>query len=305
MFLGQKKAITFVEIIIAVTVMCIAMIPLFGVLSRQTVETEKNSTQAFAINKATEILNATLDNISFVTLREGNPGYIRVDDLPEDKYGAFDDSWAKKMATMLFNSMEKESNGYPCRGIIKDSKGISYLIHLRVEDVHSTIKHGKPERMKIGEDYPGFLPSEFPEQQDANFAFLKNPSLLTSGDWIIDFAEDSEEAKETGKPLTELELFGKGVSESPQNFYTDEGLNSFSGKTKYGFVNPTAERFTAKMVMPKLPYAVEDSIAWCPFKRLILQIQWNLEPSCYSEPENANGNIQRIHLMAIKGDIDE
>lgn len=301
MFLRQKKAITFLEIIIAVTVMAIAMIPLFGMLSRQTVETDKNASQAFAINKATEVLNALLDNISFVALREGNPGYIRVDDLDSDKFSDLNDAWAKKMATMLFNSDKKEANGYPCRGIIKDSKGISYLIHLRVEDVVSTTKHSKPERMKIGEDYPSTNPLEFPEQAEVAFTFLKNPSLISSSEFSQDFAEDSEE---TGKPLTELEIGGNGVSESPKNFYKDEGLESLKNATKYGFINPTAERYTAKMVMSRLPYQTDDAFAWCPFKRLIVQVQWNIEPHYYSEPENENGNIQRVHLMAIKGDID-
>lgn len=304
MFLRQKKAITFLEIIIAVTVMAIAMIPLFGMLSRQTVETDKNASQAFAINKATEVLNALLDNISFVTLREGNPGYIRVDDLPQsDKYSDLNDAWAKKMASMLFNSTQKESNGYPCRGIVTDAKGISYLIHLRVEDVVSTTKHSKPERMKIGEDYPTTNPLEFPEQPEVAFTFLKNPSVITSNVWTHDYAEDSEEA---GKPLTELEIPGKGVAESPTNldFYKDDGLSSLKSTTKYGYINPTAERYTAKMVMSKVPYETSDEFGWCPFKRLIIQVQWNIEPHYYSEPENEKGNIQRIHLMAIKGDID-
>ena len=69
----KKKAITFLEILIAAVVMAIAMIPVFGMLSRQTVETDKNVTQAFAINKATEILNFLLDNVSIVAIREGNP----------------------------------------------------------------------------------------------------------------------------------------------------------------------------------------------------------------------------------------
>ena len=51
-------------------------------------------------------------------------------------------------------------------------------------------------------------------------------------------------------------------------------------------------------------YNVEESMAWCPFKRLIVQVQWNLEPKYYSDPENPKGNTQRIHLIAIKGDID-
>ncbi|MBQ3644562.1 MAG: hypothetical protein II961_08200 [Candidatus Riflebacteria bacterium] len=297
----KKKAISFLEIIIAVSVMAIAMIPIFGMLSRQTVETDKNASQAFAINKATEVLNTILDNVSFVAIREGNPGYIRVDDLPKnDKYSELDDSWARKMASMLFNSTSKEANGYPCRGIVTDSKGISYLIHLRVEDVVSTTKHSKPERMKIGGGFPDVPPDDFNEQSEINFSFLKNPTILSSPEWTQTFAETPDE---TGKPFTELELL-KGVSESQVNFYTDEILNLLKGNTKYGYVNPTAERYTARMVMSKVPYKVEENMSWCPFKRLIIQVQWNLEPNYYSDPENPKGNTQRIHLIAIKGDID-
>ena len=300
----NKKAITFLEIIIAVTVMAVAMIPIFGMLSRQTVETDKNAAQAFAINKATEILNALIDNVSFVALRQGNPGYIRVDDLqaiPRYQELRLDQLWAKNMSTTLFNSSNADANGFPCRGIITDSKGISYLVHLRVEDIPSNIRHNKPERKQIGENYPDGEPDDFAEQSDVNFSFLKNPSLITSSKWTQDFAETTEE---TGKPFTELDIPGKAVSESPVNFYKDEGLNNLPGNTKYSFLNPTAERFTGKMVMKKLPYITDSSFAWCPFKRLIIQIQWNMDPKYYSDPESTKGNIQRIHLMAIKGDID-
>ena len=286
----SKRAITFLEVVIAVAVMAVAMIPVFGVISRQTVETDKNASQAFAINKATEILNALLDNVSFVALRDGNPGFIRVDDLPRNgKYDELDDKWAKKMASMLFNSTIRETNGYPCRGIITDSKGISYLIHLRVEDVPSTVRLSKPERIKIGESYPDSEPTEFPETPEVVFSFLKNPSILSSAAWTQDFAEDINEAD---KPLTELEVITNGVSESPSNFYGDGN-----------YVNPTAERFTAKMAMKKVPYATDKTFEFCPFKRLVVQIQWNTDKTYFSKPEIDNGSIQRIHLMAIKGDI--
>ena len=300
----KKKAITFLEILIAATVMVVAMIPIFGMLSQQTVETDKNASQAFAINKATEVLNTLLDNVSFVAIREGNPGYLRVDDLPQlDKYSDLDSDWVRKMSSILFNHTKQESNGYKCRGTVKDSKGITYLIHLRVEDVVSTIKHNKAEQIKIGESFPNSYPNEFSEQQEVNFAFLKNPSTITSSKWTQDFAESPNE---TGKPFTELDLNSKGVSESNLNIYKDEGLDTLipTSRTKHYFINPTAERFTAKMVMSKVPYPVEESMAWCPFKRLIVQVQWNLEPKYYSDPENPKGNTQRIHLIAIKGDID-
>ena len=58
------------------------------------------------------------------------------------------------------------------------------------------------------------------------------------------------------------------------------------------------------MVMSKVPYKVDENMSWCPFTRLIIQVQWNLEQNYYSDPENPKGNTQRIHLIAIKGDID-
>lgn len=298
----KRKAITFLEIVMAVAIMAVAMIPIFGLISRQTVETDKNASQVFAINKATEVLNSALDNLPFVTLREGNPGYIKVSDLPQNhRYEGLTSNWAKKMASLLFNNSLEEPNGYQCRGVVKDSKGISYLIHLKIEDVPSIIRRNKPERLEIGENYPDSDPKEFTEPTETVFSFLKNPSMLSSSNWIQDFAENIDE---TGKPLTELELPGSGVSESPTNFYTDEGINNLKGSTKYSYLNPTAERFTAKMVMKKVPYETEESLAWCPFKKLIVQVQWNLEQQYYSDPESEKGNIQRIHLMAIKGDID-
>lgn len=294
----KKKAITFLEIIIAASVMAIAMIPIFGMLSRQTVETDKNASQVFAINKATEILNTFIDNVSFVAIRAGNPGYIRVDDLQSnpryhDELG-LTHNWAQTIATRLFNSSVSDEKGFPCRGIIQDSKGISYLVHLKVEDIPSTTRRNKPERKQIGEDYTGNPlgveePDDFQPQKEVNFTFLKNPSILTSSKWMQDFAETPDE---TGKAFTELEVLG-GVSEPNENFYKDDA-----------FINPTAERYTAKMVMSKVPYETEEEFAWCPFKRLIIQVQWNLEPHYYSDPENPKGNTQRIHLMVIKGDID-
>ena len=133
----KKKALTFLEILIAATVMVVAMIPIFGMLSRQTVETDKNASQAFAINKATGVLNTLLDNVSFVAIREGNPGYLRVDELPKlEKYSDLDSDWVKKMSSILFNHTNHESNGYKCRGTVTDSKGIKYLIHLIVSFHH-------------------------------------------------------------------------------------------------------------------------------------------------------------------------
>jgi len=102
MVLKNRRAVTFIEIVIAVGILAVAMIPLFGLISRQTVDTDRNASQAFAMNKASEILNTLLDNVPFAALRQGNPGFIRVDDLAgKSKFRRFNEDWARKMVPVL------------------------------------------------------------------------------------------------------------------------------------------------------------------------------------------------------------
>jgi hypothetical protein len=301
MVIRDRRAITFLEIVIAVAILVVAMIPLFGLMSKETVETDKNASEAFAINKASEVLNAVLDNIPFATLRQGNPGYVKVDDLKGKIPDKFSETWAKNLMKMLFGTSAKESAGYPCRGIVTDARGIHYLIHLRVEDVVSERRLPAPEKVKIGNSFPDGKPADFPEIGELTFSYLKNPELLNDGSWIIDYAENDEE---TGKPLTELDLqSGKGVAESKQNVYLDQGMEGFAPDAAR-YLNPTALRYTQKMISEKVPYDASARFEYCTMKKLLVQVQWNLEQKYFKTPEESKGRVQRVHLMTIKGDID-
>ncbi len=302
MFLPDRRAVTFIEIVVAVAVLAIAMIPLFGLMSRQTVETDKTASQAFAINKASEVLNTILDNVPFAALRQGNPGFIKIDDLSSnERFARFNDTWAKKLVPMLFQGSQKEAAGYPCRGIVTDSRGIHYLVHLRVEDVASERKPQKPERIQIGDSFPAGSPKDFPESPEMSFTFLRNPAMISDGSWIQDYSEDPAD---TTRPFSELDIGqGKGVSEAPGNVYLDQGMEGFDSNAPR-FVNPTAERYTSKMVSEKVVYQTPEKFAWCSMKKLVIQVQWNLDQQYFTKPEETAGRVQRIHLMTIKGDID-
>lgn len=302
MFLHDRRAVTFIEIVVAVAILAVTMIPLFGLMSRQTVETDKNAAQAFAINKASEVLNTILDNVPFAALRHGNPGYIKIDDLAGlPRFAKYNDNWAKKLVPILFQGSQKEAAGYPCRGIVTDSRGIHYLVHLRVEDIASEKKPQKPERIQVGDSFPAGNPKDFPESSELSFTFLRNPALISDGSWIQDYAEDPSE---TGKPFSELDIGqGKGVSEAPGNVYLDQGMEGSEANAPR-FLNPTAERYTSKMVTEKAVYETSEKFAWCSMKKLVVQVQWNLDQRYFNNPEEKNGKIQRIHLMTIKGDID-
>lgn len=302
MLLLNRRAVTFLEIVIAVAILAIALIPLFGLMSRQTVETDKNAAQAFAINKASEVLNTILDNVPFAALRQGNPGFIRVDDLSSKaRFAKYNDAWARKIVPILFQGSQKEAAGYPCRGIVTDSRGIHYLVHLRVEDIPSEKKPARPERIPVGSSFPDGNPKEFPESPELSFAFLRNPALVSDGSWIQDYAE---EPSDTSKPFSELDIAsGKGVAEAPVNVYLDQGMEGLEADAPR-FISPTAERYTTKMVSEKATYDVGEKFAWCSMKKLLVQVQWNLDQRYFNNPEEKGGKIQRIHLMTIKGDID-
>ena len=101
----NRRAISMLEIIIAVAILVVAVVPLFTLMSKQTTDTGLVASQAYAINKASETLNAILDNVPFAAIRQGNPGYLAVDDISKmAKFTRYDDNWAKKMSTMLFNN---------------------------------------------------------------------------------------------------------------------------------------------------------------------------------------------------------
>ncbi|HNX74853.1 MAG TPA: hypothetical protein PLM07_06875 [Candidatus Rifleibacterium sp.] len=302
MFLCHRRAVTFIEIVIAVAILAIAMIPLFGLISRQTVETDKTASQAFAINKASEVLNTILDNVPFATIRQGNPGFIKIDDLGGNpRFARYNDTWARKLVPLLFPGTSKEGAGYPCRGIVTDSRGIHYLVHLRVEDVVSERKPQKPERIQVGDSFPDGTPKDFAESPEMSFTFLRNPALISDGSWIQDYAEDPTE---TAKPFSELDIgMGKGVSEAPGNVYLDQGMEGFDANAPR-FINPTAERYTSKMVTEKVPYTAPEKFSWCTMKKLVVQVQWNIDQKYFTKPEENAGRVQRIHLMTIKGDID-
>lgn len=303
---GPASAFTFLEIVMAMAVMAVALIPIFGVIHKGTEETDANASQAFAINKASEILNAMLDNVPFEAIRAGNPALLKTDDLAHVKdYERYGDAWAKEMAEMLFPDGGKSSGGYLCKGIHTDPRGISYLVTLKVEDVCATVPPGneKPENLRIGPGYPVTPPNDFPEHPrgDFTFSFLRNPAKVSSPKWMQSYNPNPLGGALTGLPRWETELPGN-VSEPPDNIYKDEGYGGF-GPDAPRFIDPTAARYTQRMAGDKVNYTSDERYAYCTMKKLIIEVQWNLEKPLYSKPDTESKGTRRIHLMTLKGDI--
>ncbi len=184
----QQKGFTLVEIILAMAIMAATMVPIFFFMSKGASDTDFNVSRTFAVNRASEILNAMLDNVPFQALRAGIPAYIKVEDLAGVKgYEKYDDAWAENLIDIVFPGSSKTAAGYPCQSIIADPRGTRYKVTLRVEDISSPSSSPmlKPEQKKIGADFPDSPPNDFAalSNGEVTFTYLKNPARMLSQAW--------------------------------------------------------------------------------------------------------------------------
>ena len=286
----MRRGITFLEIVLAIFILSIAVVPIFWVIHKGTEETDVSASQSFATNKATEILNTFLDNIPFECIRQGAPaGLLSFEGLektPEAKaeYAKMkiDATWVKNMAEMLFPKCEAIGDkSWRCQGIIQDPRGTSYLATLLVEDVLDTMTIKKPEAQTWG--------GSFYDSKDLTFSYCKNPEKLQEASWRPDY-------QQMPVPIGEWTLPNQiGLPAESENIYCQPDF----------YPNTKLLRYSQCLAVDKVNYATDDSMAYCGIKRLIVQIQWNIDKTYFSKPDVIDkGNLQRIHLMTIKADIN-
>jgi len=305
----RQNAFTMVEIVLAMAILAATMVPVFYFMSKGAADTDYNVSRMFAISRASETLNAMLDNVPFQALRAGIPAYIRIDDLAGvEGYESYNEEWATRFINTVYPGSEKTSAGWPCQIVISDPRGQHYKITLRVEDIPALAKsvNFKQEMKKIGNEYPGKAPADFAAfpTQEPTFSFLKNPAKLQSQAWHqIKYVPNPVSQMSDGtNHLFETEL-PKKVSENHENFYRDEGYDKFHADA-FRFENPTAVRMNQRMAKSLVSYSNDENFKYCGLKRLIIEVQWNIEKAYMKKPEQPGTGLRRIHLMTIKADID-
>lgn len=305
----KQRAFTLVEIVLAMAIMAATMVPIFFFMSKGATETDFNVSRMFATSRASEVLNAMLDNVPFQALRAGIPAYIKVEDLAGVKgYEKYDEDWAEKFVNTVFPGSVKNSAGFPCQCVVTDPRGMHYKITLRVEDIVSPEASAgeKPPLQKIGDEYPVKPPTEFSpiSTGEVTFSYLKNPARLQSQAWhkTIYLPNPIGMLPMANQYRFESEL-PKKVSENFENFYLDDGYAGIHPNAPR-FVNPTATRLTQRMAKSEVSYTKDDKFRYCGLKRLIIEIQWNVENAHMKDPEKTGPGLKRIHLMTIKADIN-
>ncbi|HNW33427.1 MAG TPA: hypothetical protein PKM25_00710 [Candidatus Ozemobacteraceae bacterium] len=114
--------VTLTEVMLAMLVLATALIPVFGVLTRDVKDTDLLAANSFAIDRARFVLNSLLDNLPFSGLIPGNPAMIT-------------GPGAASFAAALFPGSVLAAGGYSCNGIASDGRGIQYSIYLRSDPI--------------------------------------------------------------------------------------------------------------------------------------------------------------------------
>lgn len=284
----RSRGITFIEIAIATLIMAVALLPIFHMIHKGAEDTDISASQSFAINKATEVLNTCLDNVPFEAIRAGSPfGWLRVDDIASIKEyqdDKIDAAWCDRMARMLFGlePSERQANGFPCQGKVTDPRGITYLVSLRIEDIADKTPAGrKPDKGNFGSP---FSPTQF-SPGEVVFTFLRNPARVDDPKWIAKYRP------EPGATANyEINLPG-GIAVPPSSLYSEADFGKYT------------IRFTQRQSADKVNYTGDEAFAYCTMKRLVCEVQWNINKNLYAKPETEDPLTQRLHLMTIKADI--
>lgn len=336
--LTPKKGLTFLEIMIAMVIMATALLPIFSMINKGTEDTDLNHATAYAVGRASDVLNTMLDSVPFEALRQENPGFLSTEDLADDTTstaypkGKFPDyngrlGKAKLPANMgevltkqLFGNPGTDfadiGNGkkaYRCAGTITDPRGICYRIQLLVEDLGDY----QPRSFKPEEKLMNAGP--FTPLDEVTLSFLQNPKVLSDPTWIASYQTKTNNITKTEGPRFELESqtinnIGKDGIAVPPNVAKYPGWNNVYNSDD--FKNPKQIRMVAHHVADRNRYAPEPTTtptpsdivefqAYCVLKRLIVEVQWCMDKRYFGNPDvnDPKANIQRIHLMTLKGDV--
>ncbi len=290
---ARPRGLTFLEIVFAVAILVVAILPIFVVLNRDVEETDINASEAFAIGKATEVLNTMLDNVPFEFLRQGSPFGVLcssdIKDKPQYKAQYSDNTVLHLIAKNMFgNDVKAMTGGWECQGVVTDPRGISYQVRVRVEDMPAIGTSRKPQ-----ETPAAGLNNPFPPAKDLTFSFLVNPRKLEEPN----FTEDYTKAAYPFEGKTPTPPRGKagqqGVAVAPTEIY-DEG----------DYAKESRRYFQVGCVDP-VNYTVADpTLRCCSMKRLTCEVQWNLDKTLFEKPDTVGPKTQRIHLITMKADLD-
>ena len=150
---------TLTEIMLAMLILSISLLPIFGLMTRTTRDSDATLTRAYAINTAKSIFSAVIDDIPFADLKPGSPAIISGD--------------SKTKASTLFPGALEASGGIACNTIASDVRGINYRIFLKAEPINDDT-----DGYADGEFYFSFYPNPSIENQP-NWNLLQNQSLTT------------------------------------------------------------------------------------------------------------------------------
>lgn len=171
----KRKALTFIEVMIAALLLAVILLPMFNFLTNSVKDTERIYTEVIAISRAKLVMDALLFQIPWRAIREGNP--CRFED-PQKEENALS-LMSKVIPEMMGEgSVISSSEGkYTGEGLYKSEKGFWFRTRVKVVDLDEESLGSQKISFTIGMpggDYKEFKISELaPKDFDGKYNLVK------------------------------------------------------------------------------------------------------------------------------------
>lgn len=259
-----NSAVTFTEIMIAMLIFLIALLPQLGLLTNSMTRSEDVVAMSFVLERARHVMIALLEEVPFADISPGNPAVLS-------------DS-GSLLPQRLFPGAEDVDGGFVAEGIASCSRGIHYHIYLRAEPIIDTAE--------------GVLDDEL------TFSFYSVPAFASQEGWELCVEDAEKEERNNSQPsiLDPSVALPAHEVDTPYRFFP-EGVAGVWGPEEEA--RNGAKRFDQRQIA--LPNADGE---YYLMQRLVLQIRWNAASNFYDQPESDDGRPQRFHLIAYKANLD-
>ncbi|MBF0544986.1 MAG: type II secretion system protein [Candidatus Riflebacteria bacterium] len=259
-----SKGTTLLEILLALFVMAIAVIPIFGLMTKDAKETDIMIAQNFAIDRARSILNTILKDLPFNNILPGNPAIITD--------GA--------VAQSLFPCCPAGGGGFFCSGLASDPRGIYFRLYLRSEPILDN-----SAGYTNGEFFFSVYMNPNVESQLPGWKTVATACIQTEGAGNPSRFEKSG-ALNPSSCLSPYRYFGAGLQHplwGPEEEYSTSKQRIYDQRDVH-LANPDGR--------------------WYLMQRLVLEIRWNLADYEFKNPDDRTGRPQRLQVITYKANLD-
>lgn len=190
---NNKTAITFTEIMVAVLLLVVLLLPVFNFLTKAMKDTDRIYVECVAITHARQIMDTMLYQIPWKDIRESDDKmkcYFEVPNATDDDND--ETNFLKSIVPVIFGEGCEQSGKFCGDGIIKTDKGFWIRTRAKVVDLDKESSSGSANELFLkvgGNDAPIFYLDQI-TNKDADGKYNLIKKIIVQVKWTLEKNKD-------------------------------------------------------------------------------------------------------------------